>query len=89
MILDFGTASSAYEIKSLYGRVAATAEKKTRGLFDYGLCKLFQMMITVEEELFRRSFAAALGLEDPQPPLPEDFEEMSMNLLKHKRNMAG
>ena len=74
--LDFGTASSAYEIKSLYGRVAATAEKKTRGLFDYGLCKLFQMMITVEEELFRRSFAAALGLEDPQPPLPEDFEDV-------------
>jgi len=74
--LDFGTASSAYEIKSLYGRVAATAEKKTRGLFDYGLCRLFQMMITVEEELFRRSFAAALGLEDPEPPLPEDFEDV-------------
>ena len=74
--LDFGTASSAYEIKSLYGRVAATAEKKTRGLFDYGLCRLFQMMISVEEEMFRRSFAAALGLEDPEPPLPEDFEEV-------------
>ena len=26
--IDIGTASTAYEIKTLYGRVAATAEKK-------------------------------------------------------------
>ena len=30
---------TAFEIKTLYGRVAATAEKKTRALFTYGLCK--------------------------------------------------
>ena len=27
--IDFGTASTAYEIKTLYGRVASTAEKST------------------------------------------------------------
>ena len=72
--IDFGTASTAYEIKTLYGRVAATAEKKTRGLFTYGLCRLFAMMIYTEEELFKKSFAAALGLEEPTAALPEDYE---------------
>ena len=31
--LDIQTASTAYEIKTLYGRVAATAEKKARAMF--------------------------------------------------------
>ena len=31
--LDIQTASTAYEIKTLYGRVAATAEKKARAIF--------------------------------------------------------
>ena len=72
--IDIGTAQTAYEIKSLYGRVAATAEKKTRALFSYGLCRLFAMMIYSEEDMFKRSFAAAIGLEEPVALLPEDFE---------------
>jgi hypothetical protein len=43
--LDINLASTAYEIKTLYGRVAATAEKKAKSLFTYGLCRLFGMMI--------------------------------------------
>ena len=73
--IDIGTASTAYEIKTLYGRVAATAEKKARALFSYGLCKLFSMMIFTEEDVFRRSFAAALGMEEPEEPLPENFQD--------------
>ena len=73
--IDIGTAQTAYEIKTLYGRVAATAKKKTRAMFTYGLCKLFSMMIFTEEDMFRRSFAAALGMEEPEQPLPEDFGE--------------
>ena len=72
--IDIGTASTAYEIKTLYGRVAATAEKKARALFTYGLCRLFGMMINHEEEMFRRSFAAVVGLEEPQHPLQEDYD---------------
>ncbi len=72
--IDIGTASTAYEIKTLYGRVAATAEKKARALFDYGLCKLFAMMIRHEEELFNKSFASIIGLQEPTPPLMEDYE---------------
>ena len=73
--IDIGTAQTAYEIKSLYGRVAATAEKKTRALFTYGLCRLFAMMIFTEEDNFKRSFAAALGMTEPEVPLEEDFPD--------------
>ena len=73
--IDINTASTAYEIKTLYGRVAATAEKKARALFTYGLCRLFSMMIFTEEDMFRRSFAAAMGLEEPEMPLPEDYQD--------------
>ena len=73
--IDINLAQTAYEIKTLYGRVAATAEKKARAMFTYGLCRLFAMMIFTEEDMFRRSFAAAVGLEEPQMPLPEDYED--------------
>ena len=73
--LDIQTASTAYEIKTLYGRVAATAEKRARALFTYGLCQLFSMMITTEEKLFMDSFAAGIQLLKPQAVLEEDFED--------------
>jgi len=73
--LDIGTAGTAYEIKTLYGRVAATAEKKAKGLFTFGLCKLFALMITHEEKMFQESFAVAIGLKKPEIPLPEEFGE--------------
>ena len=71
--IDIGTASTAYEMKSLYGRVSATAEKKCKALFDHGLCKLMGMMIQHEEFLFEESFSQAMGLEKPRIPLPEEF----------------
>ena len=73
--IDFGMASTAYEIKTLYGRVASTAEKKSRALFTYGLCRLFAMMIKHEEKMFEESFAVAIGLEKPVVPLQEDFQD--------------
>ena len=72
--IDINTASTAYEIKTLYGRVAATAEKKARALFDYGLCRLFAMMIYTEEENFQDSFAVAMKMKEPIIPLEEDFD---------------
>ena len=73
--LDIGTAGTAFEIKTLYGRVAATAEKKAKALFQYGLCRLFSLMISHEENMFRESFAAAINLKRPEIPLPEEFGE--------------
>ena len=73
--IEINTASTAYEIKSLYGRVAATAEKKARALFTFGLCKLFAMMIHTEEKNFKESFAIVEGIKEPVIPLPEDYED--------------
>ena len=73
--LDFQAAGTAYEIKTLYGRVAATAEKKARAMFTYGLCRLFGLMISHEERMFNESFTAALGLQKPEIPLQEDFDD--------------
>ena len=73
--IDINLASTAYEIKTLYGRVAATAEKKARNLFTYGLCRLFAMMIYTEEKNFKESFAMSIKLKEPIEPLPEDFED--------------
>ena len=72
--IDIGLAQTAYEIKTLYGRVAATAEKKARALFTYGLCELFAMMVKNEERLFEESFAQSIGLVAPTIPLREQFE---------------
>ena len=73
--IDFGMASTAYEIKTLYGRVASTAEKKARALFTFGLCRLFSLMIKHEEKLFEESFAVAIGLEKPIIPLAEEYQD--------------
>lgn len=90
--IDIGQASTAYEIKSLYGRVAATAEKKCRAIFTYGLCRIFSMMLTHEEYLFMTSFATANGLLKPDPPLVEDFngdvEALSEAQVKYGKAMA-
>ena len=67
-------AQTAYEIKTLYGRVAATAEKKARALFTFGLCPLMAMIVRHEEYLFNESFALAMGLQKPEIPLQEQFE---------------
>ena len=73
--IDINLASTAYEVKTLYGRVAATGEKKARSLFTYGLCKLMAMIISHEEYLFDESFAQAVGLVKPRIPLQEEFPD--------------
>lgn len=52
--------ATAYEMKSIYGRLAATANKKCKAIYNYGLCKLIEMAIAAEEDLFKQSIAAAL-----------------------------
>jgi len=44
------------EIKSLHGKVAATASKKCKSLWDYGLTKLLEMVVFIEEQLFLSSY---------------------------------
>ena len=87
--IDIGTASTAYEMKSLYGRVSATAEKKAKALFDHGLCKLMAMMVQHEEYLFEESFAQAMDLVKPEIPIEENFEtpeEYTMAMSVYQEN---
>tara|TARA_B100000902_G_scaffold388685_1_gene434719 strand:- start:3229 stop:5466 length:2238 start_codon:yes stop_codon:yes gene_type:complete len=73
--LGITAGATAYEIKSLYGRAATTASRRCRGLLTYGLCKLFGLVIFNEEKIFRESFAGAIGLEKPQAPIREEYED--------------
>ena len=57
--IDFGTASTAFEIKTLYGRVASTAEKKARALFTYGLCRLFLADDSARRAYVQRKFCSS------------------------------
>jgi len=87
--IDFGTAATAYEIKTLYGRVASTAEKKARALFSYGLCRIFSLMVQHEERMFNESYAAAIGLVKPEIPLSEDFETPELFEAANEAFMAA
>lgn len=71
--LGISSGATAYEIKSLFGRAATTAARKCRGLLTYGLCKLLALIIYHEEQIFRESFAVAIGLNKPPPPMQENF----------------
>ncbi len=72
--LSINSGATAYEVRSIYGRVAATAKKKCRDLLEYGFCKLFTLMVVHEETLFRESLGQALGIQKPEPVLAEELQ---------------
>lgn len=63
--------ATAYANKSVYGRVNATASKKCEAIYTFGLCKLFEMAVAAEEDLFRLSLASALGKVDKKTGDPD------------------
>lgn len=71
--LSINSGATAFEVRTLYGRVSATAKRKNQDLLDYGLCLLFAQMIQHEERVFRESLAAALKIAKPEPVLAEDL----------------
>ena len=52
--------ATAFELKSIYGKVSTTALKKAKRIYDHGLCELFEMALAAEEDLFKNSIAIAL-----------------------------
>jgi hypothetical protein len=88
--LSIASGATAYEVRTLYGRVATTATRKNRDLFEYGFCKIFALMIQHEEHIFRDSLASALGIVKPEPVLPEYLppEEVEAAQLKYDKAMA-
>jgi hypothetical protein len=65
---------TATEIKSAYGRVSATAKKKCLQLYNYGICRCFELMIFQEEQIFRKTLAQASGIKYPEAPADESEE---------------
>jgi hypothetical protein len=76
------------EVKSLYGKVAATANKKCTALWTYGLAKILEMVILIEENLFLDSYRQYLLTRDRKRSeyqnRVEKGEEISTNeILDH------
>ena len=87
--LGISSGATAYEIKSLYGRAATTAARKCRGLLTYGLCKLLSLIIYNEEQVFRDSFAAAIGVAPPPVPIEEDFQGDTESFMEAMQNFTA
>jgi hypothetical protein len=73
---SFSAGATAFEIKSLYGKAAATARRKAEGIYTHGLCKIFELMIAAEEFIFLQSFKLATDWDNKEAkkrgPLTED-----------------
>ena len=78
---------TATELKSIYGRVAATAKKKANAIYTHGIARCLELIIYQEERLFRDSLAFAIGLEKPvdltedSTPEEEEAYEQAMALF--------
>jgi hypothetical protein len=73
--LSISAGVTATEYKSLFGRVSATSKKKANAIYTYGICRCLELIIYQEEQLFRMSLAAALGIERPVEPAPTAPQE--------------
>lgn len=82
---------TATEIKSAYGRVSATAKKKCLQLYQYGICKVFELIIFQEEQIFRKSLAFASGIKYPELPQndedPKALEKYEKQKVKYEQKL--
>ena len=73
--LSISAGVTATEYKSLFGRVSATSKKKANSIYTYGVCRCLELIIYQEEQLFRMSLAAAVGIERPVEPAADAPKE--------------
>ena len=78
--LGVNAGATAFEIKSLFGRTAATSLKKARHLYTYGLCQILEMALVLEEKVFMTSFAMAANL-----PIEQVNEQFVQQVLADGR----
>ncbi len=75
--ISVSAGATATEIKSLMGRAQATALRKNTSFLTYGFCRLLEMMIYHQEQIFRESYAIVKGMKPPTPPEEETEEAMA------------
>ncbi len=80
--ISVSAGATATEIKSLMGRAQATALRKNTSFLTYGFCRLLEMMIYHQEQIFRESYAIVKGLKPPK--LPEEQNEETMAAYQGK-----
>ena len=82
---------TATEIKSAYGRVSATAKKKCLQIYQYGICRVFELIIFQEEQIFRKSLAFASGIKYPELPQndedPKVLEKYEKQKVKYEQKL--
>ena len=81
--ISISAGATATEIKGLMGRAQATALRKNKGFLTYGFCRLLEMMIYHQEVIFRESFIAAMGFNEPKIPT----EQTEENAEKYQNSM--
>ena len=74
--ISISAGATATEIKGLMGRAQATALRKNKGFLTYGFCRLLEMMIYHQEVIFRESFIAAMGFNEPKIPTEQTEESV-------------
>jgi hypothetical protein len=72
--ISISAGATATEIKGLMGRAQATALRKNKSFLTYGFCRLLEMIIFHQEEIFRESFIAVTGMKAPKPPKEQTAE---------------
>jgi hypothetical protein len=72
--ISISAGATATEIKGLMGRAQATALRKNKGFLTYGFCRLLEMMVYHQEVIFRESFIAAMGFNEPKIPTEQTEE---------------
>lgn len=69
--LSISAGVTATEYKSLFGRVAATSKKKANAVYEHGICRCLELIIFMEETMFKDTLAAVAGIEKPITPTEE------------------
>jgi len=73
--LSISAGVTATEYKSLFGRVAATSKKKANAIYEHGICRCLELILYMEETLFKDTLAAAAGIEKPIKPSQNASQE--------------
>lgn len=83
--LSISAGVTATEYKSLFGRVSATSKKKANAIYTHGISRCLELIIYLEEQLFKDTLAAAAGIEkpvEPQGELPPEQEQAYKQALE-------
>ena len=87
--LSISAGVTATEYKSLFGRVAATSKKKANAIYEHGICRCLELIIFMEETMFKDTLALAAGIEKPLTPAEGASEEEKAAYQQALRQFEG